>query len=72
MMRIRKTLVAVLVSALCAGTMTACSKADKAAEDVAYLRAQKEKEVAEKAAADKAFAAEQQRAKDHYKKNPLP
>ena len=51
---------------------SACSKAEKAADDVAYLKAQKEKEVADKAAADKAFEAEQARAREYYKNNPLP
>jgi nitrate reductase cytochrome c-type subunit len=71
-MKIKKTMVALLVSALCLGTIAACSKSDQTADDVAYLRKQKETEVAAKQAADKAFEAEQKRAKDHYKNKPLP
>jgi hypothetical protein len=70
-MKIQKVLVAVLVSALCFGTIAACSKSDQVAEDVAYLRKQKEKEVADKAAAAKATEAEQARLREVFKK-PLP
>lgn len=70
-MNLKKRMAVVLLSAICVSTMAACSKADKAADDVAYLRQQKEKEVAEKAAAAKAFEAEQARLREKFKQ-PLP
>lgn len=70
MMKIKKAMVVVLVSALCFGTIAACSKSDQTAEDVAYLRKQKEKEVAEKAEAVKKSEAEAARARDYFKNNP--
>ncbi len=69
-MKVNKRMVAVLVSTLCFGTLTACSKSDQVAEDVAYLRKQKEKEVADKAEAIKKSEAEAARARDYYKNNP--
>ncbi len=71
-MNLKKRMAVVLLSAFCVSTMAACSKADKAADDVAYLRQQKEKEVAEKAAAQKASDDERARQREYYKKNPLP
>lgn len=70
MMKLKPIIAAIVGSAFCLATITACSKADKAAEDVAYLRAQKEKEVADKAAAMKKSEAEAARARDYFKNNP--
>lgn len=61
-----------LMSALCLSTITACSKSDQAADDVAAIRKMKEKEAADKAAGEAAEVAEQARLREHFKKNPLP
>lgn len=60
-----------LMSALCLSTITACSKSDQAADDVAAIRKMKEKEAADKAAGDARSVAEQARAREAMKK-PLP
>jgi outer membrane murein-binding lipoprotein Lpp len=70
MMKLKPLIAALLVSALCLGTISACSKSDQTAEDVAYLRKQKEKEVVEKAEAVKKSEAEAARARDYFKNNP--
>ena len=66
-----KSVAVLLVSALCLSTITACSKSDQAADDVAAIRKIKEKEVADKAAGDARSVAEQARAREAMKQ-PLP
>lgn len=60
-----------LMSALCLSTITACSKSDQAADDLAYLRKQKEKEVADKANRERATLNEQARLRKKFEA-PLP
>ena len=71
-----KKLIAVgLAGVFCISTMTACTdtdkaKADQAAKDLAYLRAQKEKEVAEKEAAIKRSQKDDEELAEYQKKHP--
>ena len=71
MMKITKLMSVLLMSAFCLSTITACSKSDQVADDVAAIRKMKEKEVADKAAGDARSVAEQARAREAMKK-PLP
>ena len=70
--KLTKLMSVLLVTAFCLSTITACSKSDQAAEDVAAIRKMKEKEAADKAAGDAAFVAEQARLREYRKKHPLP
>ena len=71
MMKITKLMSVLLVTAFCLSTITACSKSDQAAEDLAYLRKQKEKEVADKAEGERRAGIEKARLLEKFKK-PLP
>lgn len=71
-MKLAKRIAVVLLSAVCAGSFVGCEKADKAAADLAAIRKMKEKEAADKATAEAAARAEQERAREYFKKNPLP
>ena len=71
-MKITKLTSVLLVSAFCLSTITACSKSDQAADDLAYMRKQKEKEVTDKSKAERDFEIEQARLREYFKKHPLP
>ena len=74
-MSIKKLICVGLAGVFCISTLTACSDADKAtadqaAKDLAYLRAQKEKEVAEKDAALKKSQADDAAMREYQKTHP--
>lgn len=74
-MTFKKIIAMSLAGVFCLSTMTACTdaekaKADQAAKDLAYLRAQKEKEVAEKNANMKKMDENQAAARKYQKENP--
>lgn len=71
-MKLTKLICVAVLSAVCLSTISACSKSDQAAADLAYLRKQKEKEVADKKAAEAKFIAEQERTRKYNATHPLP
>ena len=74
-MTFKKLIAVSLAGVFCLSTMTACTdaekaKADQAAKDLAYLRAQKEKEVAEKEAAFKKSQRADKEAAEYQRTHP--
>ena len=73
-MSFKKLIAATVAGLICLSSITACTddekaKADQAAKDLAYLRAQKEKEVAEKNANMKKMDENQAAARKYQKAN---